>query len=68
MASANPRPRPQIMTLTDAAAERVREIVAKAERPVVGAIQAVVAHPSNPNLAWIGTANGGDESRVRSHR
>ena len=36
MASANPRPRPQIMTLTDAAAERVREIVAKAERPVVG--------------------------------
>ncbi|MFO1130731.1 MAG: Fe-S cluster assembly scaffold SufA [Hyphomicrobiales bacterium] len=36
MASANPRPRPQIMKLTDAAAERVREIMAKAEKPVVG--------------------------------
>ena len=36
MASASPRPRPQIMRLTDAAAERVREIMAKAEKPVVG--------------------------------
>jgi iron-sulfur cluster assembly protein len=36
MASANPRPRPQIMKLTDAAAERVRDIMAKAEKPVVG--------------------------------
>ncbi|MFN4142029.1 HesB/IscA family protein [Aestuariivirga sp.] len=36
MASANPRPRPQIMKLTDAAAERVREIMSRAERPVVG--------------------------------
>jgi len=30
------RPRPKVVTLTDAAAERVRQIVAKAERPVVG--------------------------------
>jgi iron-sulfur cluster assembly protein len=30
------RPAPQIMRLTDAAAARVRDIVAKAERPVVG--------------------------------
>ena len=36
MASANPRPRPQIMKLTDAAADRVREIMAKADKPVVG--------------------------------
>ena len=36
MASANPRPRPQIMKLTNAAADRVREIMAKAEKPVVG--------------------------------
>ena len=36
MASANPRPLPQVMTLTDAAAQRVREIVSKADKPVVG--------------------------------
>jgi iron-sulfur cluster assembly protein len=36
MASANPRPKPQVMKLTDAAALRVREIISKAEKPVVG--------------------------------
>lgn len=36
MGSATPRPRPQIMKLTDAAAERVREIMSKADKPVVG--------------------------------
>ena len=36
MGSATPRPRPQIMKLTDAAADRVREIMSKAEKPVVG--------------------------------
>ena len=36
MASANPRPRPQIMKLTDAAAARVREILAKSDKPVLG--------------------------------
>ncbi|HUR42476.1 MAG TPA: Fe-S cluster assembly scaffold SufA [Aestuariivirga sp.] len=30
------RPRPQAMTLTDAAAERVRDIMAKSETPVAG--------------------------------
>jgi iron-sulfur cluster assembly protein len=30
------RPKPQVMTLTDAAADRVRDIVAKAEKPVTG--------------------------------
>ncbi len=30
------RPRPQVMTITDAAAERVRTAVANAEKPVVG--------------------------------
>ena len=36
MASAQPRPRPQIMKLTDAAADRVREIMANAGKPVAG--------------------------------
>jgi iron-sulfur cluster assembly protein len=36
MASANPRPRPQVMKLTDAAAARVREIMDKADKPVIG--------------------------------
>lgn len=35
MASAS-RPLPQVMKLTDAAAERVREIMAKSDKPVVG--------------------------------
>ena len=35
MASAS-RPLPQVMKLTDAAADRVREIMAKSEKPVVG--------------------------------
>src|ERR1700733_15191051 len=33
---ANPRPRPQVMTLTDAAAGRIRDILAKSDRPVAG--------------------------------
>jgi len=36
MATATPRPRPQVMRLTDAAAERVRQIMAKSDRPVAG--------------------------------
>ncbi len=36
MTTATPRPRPQAMKLTDTAAERVRQIMAKSERPVVG--------------------------------
>ncbi len=35
MASAS-RPIPQVMKLTDAAADRVREIMAKSDKPVVG--------------------------------
>ena len=31
-----PRPRPKVMTLTQAAAERIRQIMARAERPVAG--------------------------------
>ncbi|MFN3890205.1 MAG: Fe-S cluster assembly scaffold SufA [Beijerinckiaceae bacterium] len=30
------RPRPQVMRITDAAAERVREIIANSEKPIVG--------------------------------
>ena len=36
MATANTRPRPQVMKLTDAAAERVRQIMAKSDKPVLG--------------------------------
>ncbi len=34
--SANPRPRPQVMRLTENAAEHIRGILAKAEKPVAG--------------------------------
>ena len=33
---ATPRPRPQVMRLTDAAASRIKEILGKAERPIAG--------------------------------
>jgi iron-sulfur cluster assembly protein len=31
---ATPRPRPQVMRLTDAAADRIKTVMAKAERPI----------------------------------
>ena len=31
---ASPRPRPQVMRLTDAAAERIESVMAKADRPI----------------------------------
>ena len=34
--STMPRPRPKVMTLTQAAAERIRQIMARAEKPVAG--------------------------------
>ena len=33
---ATPRPRPQVMRLTDAAALRIKDVMARAERPVMG--------------------------------
>jgi iron-sulfur cluster assembly protein len=36
MATANPRPRPKVMTLTDAAANRVQAIISKSATPVLG--------------------------------
>ena len=33
---ASPRPRPQVMRLTDAAATRIKDILGKAERPIAG--------------------------------
>jgi iron-sulfur cluster assembly protein len=33
---ATPRPRPQVMRLTDAAASRIKDILARAERPIAG--------------------------------
>ncbi len=36
MAQATLRPRPKAMSLTDAAAERVRQIISKSDQPVLG--------------------------------
>ncbi|WP_436641920.1 Fe-S cluster assembly scaffold SufA [Microbaculum sp. FT89] len=36
MTTATPRPRPQVVTLTEAAAERVREIIANSDRSIIG--------------------------------
>ena len=36
MATAQPRPRPQVMRLTEAAAARIKDVMAKAEKPVAG--------------------------------
>jgi iron-sulfur cluster assembly protein len=36
MATATPRARPKVMTLTDAAAARVQDIIARSDRPVLG--------------------------------
>ena len=33
---AAPRPRPQVMRLTEAAAERVRRVIAESEKPILG--------------------------------
>ncbi|HKS61913.1 MAG TPA: iron-sulfur cluster assembly accessory protein, partial [Xanthobacteraceae bacterium] len=33
---ASPRPRPQVMKLTDAAADRIKAIMAKADKPFAG--------------------------------
>ena len=36
MAIAQPRPRPQVMRLTDAAALRIKDVMARADKPVAG--------------------------------
>ncbi len=36
MATANPRPRPQVMRLTEAAAERIKAVMANADTPFAG--------------------------------
>lgn len=36
MATATPRPRPQVMRLTAAAAERIKAVMANADKPVAG--------------------------------
>src|SRR5665213_1653146 len=36
MSMASPRPRPQVMRLTEAAALRIKDVMARAERPVAG--------------------------------
>ncbi len=36
MATAQPRPRPHVMRLTDAAATRIKDVMARADKPAVG--------------------------------
>ena len=36
MATASPRPRPKLLTLTEAAAERLRQVLARAESQAAG--------------------------------
>jgi len=36
MTTATPRPKPKVVTLTDAAAARVREIIGNSDKPIVG--------------------------------
>ena len=36
MATANPRPRPQVMRLTEAAADRIKAVMANADKPFAG--------------------------------
>jgi len=36
MATAQPRPRPQVMRLTEAAASRIKDVMARADKPAVG--------------------------------
>ena len=36
MTTIQPRPRPQVMRLTEAAAERIKQVMAQADRPVTG--------------------------------
>ena len=36
MTTTQPRPRPQVMRLTEAAATRIKQVMAQAERPVAG--------------------------------
>ena len=36
MATAQPRPRPQVMRLTDAAASRIKDVMARADKPALG--------------------------------
>src|SRR5688572_12761774 len=35
------------------------EVEGIANGPVSGAVQAIVAHPTNPDIVWIGSTNGG---------
>ena len=38
---------------------RFARISLPSPQPVTGAVQAIVPHPTNPNILWIGTVNGG---------
>ena len=45
---ASPRPRPQVMRLTDAAATRIKDILGKAERPIAGVRKSIIVNYVGP--------------------
>ena len=60
-----PRPRPQVMRLTDAAATRIKDVMARAEKPVAGVPgrrQEMVAAPAwNTTMEYAEAINATDE-------
>src|SRR5258708_4108261 len=48
---ASPRPRPQVMRLTDAAATRIKDILGKAEQPIAG-VRVGVKNGGRAGLAY----------------
>ncbi len=48
---ADPRPKPQVMRLTEAAAARIRDVLAKAERPVAG-VRVGVKNGGCPGMSY----------------
>ncbi len=61
----HPRPRPQVMTLTDAAAERIRQIMARADKPVAGlriGVKNGGCAGMEYTMEWAGEAGPADET------
>ena len=57
---ASPRPRPQVMRLTDAAAERIKSVMAKADRPIA-AVRVGVKNGGCAGMAY--TVDVAEETR-----
>ena len=61
---ATPRPRPQVMRLTEAAAERIKAVMAKAEQPIA----AVRVGVKNGGCAGMATPWNMPKRSIRSTR